>query len=466
MNLEGPIGPTLAFAGVGAFAALTSNDGGSVWVAVACAAALILLTFAAAAETVLQQVGVHRLRKVLDRDAAHAGAGAHARSEALKDERNHSRLLITLQSLHILTLFNFGGLVTSLLTASALQPEELALSLLLSLGLVLVLEIVVRAYARAHSLKLAPLLLPVSLTLCKLSGPLIWLLLTCLRPVLPRNLSTAAALGSNLEDLEEEIRTLQQRGLLEQDQGQILQSVFQFGETIAKEVMVPRVDMVCVEIDTPLHQVLDLMIQCGYTRLPVYEESVDSILGLVHAKDLLRRLSGPESDKIRQQPVARADLRETLFVPGTKKIAKILRELQQKQITMAIVVDEYGGTDGLLTLEDIVEEIVGEITDEYDQAHEGIQLLKDGSSIVDAKIVIEDVNEFLHLELPFDEHETLGGYVYGLFGRVPQAGETIAVDGLRFTVDSVHKQRIKRVHIHKVEESVESEAEPVASVPP
>jgi len=258
---------------------------------------------------------------------------------------------------------------------------------------------------------------------------------------------------------------LQQQGLLEQDQGQILQSVFQFGETIAKEVMVPRVDMVCVELGSSLHQVLDLMIQCGYTRLPVYEESVDNILGLVHAKDLLRRLGGPDSTTVRQQPIAQAELREILIVPGTKKIAKILRELQQKQITMAVVVDEYGGTDGLMTLEDIVEELVGEITDEYDQAHEGIQLLKDGSSVVDAKIVIEDVNEFLRLELPFDEHETLGGYVYGLFGRVPQEGEKVQVDDLVFTADSVHKQRIKRVHIQKAESPREgTKSETVAAL--
>lgn len=448
MSHPDPTGPTLAEAGVGAFASIPHGDGVSLWVLAACAGALLLVAFAAAAETALQQVGVHRLRKVLDSEATPSG---HSRSDAVKDEHNHTRLLITLQSLHILMLFNLGGLATTVLTGVATSAQSFGVALLLILGLVLVVEIVVRAYARAKSQALATGLLPLAVTLSKVAAPFMWFLLMILRPILPKNLSTAAALGSDLEDLEDEIRNLQVRGLLEQDQGQILQSVFQFGETIAKEVMVPRVDMVCVELDTPLHQVLDLMIGAGYTRLPVWEESIDNVQGLVHAKDLLRKLGGPDAEHVRQQPITKADLREILIVPGTKKIAKILRELQQKQITMAIVLDEYGGTDGIMTLEDIVEEIVGEITDEYDQAHEGIQLLKDGSSIVDAKIVIEDVNEFLRLDLPVDEHETLGGYVYGLFGRVPQAGERVGVDGLQFTVESVHKQRIKRVLIEKSE---------------
>jgi len=419
------------------------------WVILACSLALLLVAFSAAAETALQQTGVFRLRKLIHLSQANGEA------VDLWDEQNHTRLLLTMQTLHIIMLLNLGGLLLSLWMPYVEQVAHLLVGLWASVGLVIAVEIVARTYARTYSQAAARFLLPTSLALTRLATPFFWILMLILRPVTPPSASTAATLADDLEELTHDILQLQQQGLLEQDQSQILQSVFQFGETIAKEVMVPRVDMVCVELGSPFHQVLDLMIQCGYTRLPVYEESVDNILGFVHAKDLLRKM-GAEPAHFRQQPIDRSDLREILVVPGTKKIAKTLRELQQKQITMAIVVDEYGGTDGLLTLEDIVEEIVGEITDEYDQAHEGIQMLKDGSSVVDAKIVIEDVNEFLRLELPTDESETLGGYVYGLFGRVPQEGEEVKVSDLVFTANSVHKQRIKRVHIRRIQSSEET----------
>lgn len=426
------------------------------WILATCLLALVLVAFAAASETALHQTGVFRLRKLLGGDKNQSG------TEFPWDEHNQARLLFTIQALHIVLLLNLGGLLLGLLSRQWEEPWQLALGLVGALLLVLEVEILARTYARLNPGWFARSLLPTGLLLTRLTSPLFWLLTI----VIPKRTGQRTTLADDFEELTEDIRVLQQQGLLEQDEGQIIQSVFQFGETIAKEVMVPRVDMVCVELGTPLNQVLDLMIQCGYTRLPVWEDSVDNILGLVHAKDLLRKLGGGTAAQVKKEPIQKSDLREILVVPGSKKIAKILRELQQKQITMAIVVDEYGGTDGCMTLEDIVEEIVGEITDEYDQAHEGIQLLKDGSSIVDAKIVIEDVNEFLRLQLPYDEHETLGGYVYGLFGRVPLAGEKVHVDSLEFTVDSVHKQRIKRVHIQKLEKAsdvVSAEATSVAA---
>lgn len=438
------------------------DDGGTSWVVLACVLALALVAFAAACETTLHQTGVYKLRKLLDSEP---GNGGNSKNYSPWDEHNHTRLLLTVQALHIVMLLNLGGLMISLLVARVEERWQLGVGMLFCVTCVLGVELLARTYARVHSRSMAQMLMPTGLALTRIAGPVFWLVSLMLKPLSPARASSTATLADDLEELSEGIQRLQQRGLLEHDESQILQSAFQFGETIAREVMIPRVDMVCVEIGSPLHQVLDLMISCGHTRLPVYKESVDEILGLVHAKDLLRKLDNPKLSEVREQPILESVLREICIIPGTKKIAKVLRELQRSQITMAIVVDEYGGTDGLLTLEDIVEELVGEITDEYDQANEGVQLLKDGSSIVDAKILIEDVNELLRLDLPHDEHDTLGGYVYGLFGRVPQAGEHTLAGELKFTVDSVHKQRIKRVRIGRAEpaDHAEEEEESLAS---
>ncbi len=236
------------------------------------------------------------------------------------------------------------------------------------------------------------------------------------------------------------------QGVLEQGEAEMIHSIIEFGDTIAREVMVPRVDIAAVPLEMPLDQVIDRMIERGFSRLPVYQDSIDHVVGLVYGKDLLAaerqgRMDSPLADLIRPAK----------FVPGSKTVDLILRELQQEKLAMAIVVDEYGGTEGLLTMEDILEEIVGEIIDEYDP--EGVPVVAmeaDGAARVDAKMILEDVNSTLDLNLPVDEHETLGGYVYGLLGRVPVQGEAVEVDGLRLEVAGVDRQRITSIRIRRL----------------
>lgn len=405
----------------------------------------------AATEAALNQIGIHRVRRTLEVQQKKNGTSAE-RGEDPPVLQEQSTVLQTLLISRVLTMLLYGATLCLL----ALQLDQIGpRATLVALGvfLVLLVDIGSRQLAVNNSQAVAQRTYPLGVLISRLLHPIVLLLRVFTRPLLPRaNPGALNPLGTSLEEIHEDLLQLQMQGLLEQDETQIIQSVFEFGETIAKEIMVPRVDMVCAELGSPLRKVLDLIIESGFTRIPVYEEDVDTILGLVHAKDLLRQLESTDASTFRITPLRKEDLREVLIVPGTKRIAKILRELQRGKITMAIVVDEYGGTDGLLTLEDIVEEIVGEITDEYDQASEGVQIHRDGSSIVDAKMVIEDVNEFLKLDLPVDEHETLGGYVYGLFGRVPKTGETVESDGLRITVEATSRQRITRVRIRPVTE--------------
>jgi CBS domain containing-hemolysin-like protein len=229
---------------------------------------------------------------------------------------------------------------------------------------------------------------------------------------------------------------------LEEEKRELMHSIFEFGETTAKEVMVPRIDMIMAEAQTPRREVLRLIAEHGHSRIPVYDESVDRIIGVAHVRQLVQdgSLEGDE------RPI-REFVREVLFVPEVKKIDELMREFQEKKSHLAIVVDEYGGTSGMVTLEDVLEELVGEIEDEWDREEKLVEKLANGTWRVAGKIDIDDLNEELNLQLPTENSDTLGGFVYELAGRVPSQGEVVEWQSLRFVIERVHRQRIVRVRI-------------------
>jgi CBS domain containing-hemolysin-like protein len=249
---------------------------------------------------------------------------------------------------------------------------------------------------------------------------------------------------------EEEIKTMvdagEEGGAIEQEEKQMIYSIFQFGDTLAREVMVPRVDMVALDAGTPIPVAVDIILKAGHSRIPVYEESTDNILGLLYAKDLLR---------VWHEGAAGRGLRDLLrpayFVPEAKKLDDLLDELQRKRVHIALVVDEYGGIAGLVTLEDIVEEIVGEIRDEYDVAEEPrVEAVGEGEYVLDGRIDLDDVNELLDADLPRETADTLGGFVYSELGRVPNAGETLAAGGLELVVQEVTSRRIRKIRARRL----------------
>jgi CBS domain containing-hemolysin-like protein len=228
---------------------------------------------------------------------------------------------------------------------------------------------------------------------------------------------------------EEEIMTLvdagEEGGAIEEEEKAMIYSIFQLGDTLAREVMIPRIDIQSLDGDTTLAESTDLLLQSGFSRAPVYRNSVDNIIGLAYIKDLLDGWR-----KGRQfEPISNF-MREAYFIPEGMKLDDLLAEMQAKRVHMAIVVDEYGGTAGVVTIEDIVEEIVGEIRDEYDFSG-GIDL--------------DDVNLLAGSELPKDTSETLGGFIYSHLGRVPIRGEVVEAGGLRLIVDQVAGRRIRKV---------------------
>ncbi|MBC8171681.1 MAG: HlyC/CorC family transporter [Anaerolineae bacterium] len=266
---------------------------------------------------------------------------------------------------------------------------------------------------------------------------------------------------------EEEIMTMVESGhsggTIEEEEKDMIFSVLQLGETYASEVMIPRIDIKAVELDTPLEEARAIFVKSGLSRIPVYEDTIDTIKGVLYAKDLLAYWHNGNKDKIKS---IRDLLRPAYFVPETKPADELLKELQSKRVHMALVVDEYGGTAGIVTIENIIEEIIGDIQDEYDPPEEAeYTQVGDNEYIVDAGIDLDDLNDLLSIELPTDDSDTLGGFIFSYFGRVPTMGEEIdyADEHLMLRVESVEGRRIRKVRIIRQVPKLESNENPVVT---
>jgi magnesium and cobalt exporter, CNNM family len=248
---------------------------------------------------------------------------------------------------------------------------------------------------------------------------------------------------------EDDIKTLVNVGVeqnvLEEQERELIHSIIEFGDTIVREVMTPRTDMVTVEVSSSPRLALDRVIAEGYSKLPVYEETVDNIIGVVHDRELLIALANGTI----ASTSLRSLMRPVTLVPQNKRISELLREMQRSKYSLAIVLDEYNGTAGLVTMEDLLEEIVGEIRDEHDEGEEEpIRRLSDTESVVEAGTNTEDVNNALGIGLPHEEFETIGGFTVGLFGRLPREGEEIdAGNGVRLRIDRTRGRRILAVRV-------------------
>lgn len=254
---------------------------------------------------------------------------------------------------------------------------------------------------------------------------------------------------------EEEIKTLvtagEQEGLIEEEAMEMIYSIFRLDDMMTREVMLPRIDIVAVDVDSSMDQIVEVATRSGHSRIPVYEETIDNIIGILYVKDLL-----PFYASRAEPPVLREILRPASFVPEFKRLDTLLKEMQAQKVQMAIVVDEYGGVAGLVTLEDLVEEIVGEIQDEYD--HEEPEAVRDGEGafIFDARIPLDDVQELLNLALPLEEADSLGGFLYNELGHIPAPGETITVGTIVFTVVATDGRRIRKVRAAQAPAEIES----------
>jgi putative hemolysin len=245
-----------------------------------------------------------------------------------------------------------------------------------------------------------------------------------------------------------------EENVIEKDERSFIHSVIDFGDTVVREVMVPRPDMVTVEADTTVTAALEAALAAGYSRIPVHEQSIDDVVAIAYTKDLIRA----ERVGKGEQPVQQS-ARAAKFVPESKEVSDLLRQMQEEKFHMAIVVDEYGGTAGLVTLEDLLEELVGEIVDEFDIEEPDVEHHQNGSVTVSARLAVDDADELLGAELPQGSWDTVGGLMLGLVGRVPDEGDSVETDGFRLTALDVRGRRIGRVRIEPTTTSASADVE-------
>jgi len=286
----------------------------------------------------------------------------------------------------------------------------------------------------------------------KIFKPAIWLL-NGAGNILLRWINVQPASGHQMVHSVEELKMLvsasAEVGVFEADESVMLHAVFDFGSLVVRQVMIPRTEITAVEADTPLLEIISLVSESTYTKIPIYEDSIDQILGVVHIKDLLDALLKPDHEKY----IARDFVREALFVPETIPVSLLLTKFRNHRQHIAIAMDEYGGTSGMITLEDILEEIVGEVSDPFDETNPEFETLPDGSILVDGLTLIEEVNHQLELDLQDPDYDTIAGFVLGKLGRMPVVNDVIETDQLTLRVVEMDGMRIARLAITRLSSS-------------
>ncbi len=413
---------------------------------IAIAVALIFLAgLASMADAALATVSAARAAEMV----REGKRGAAAMTAVVSDVVRHLNLLLLLRLLCELTATTMIALVAvdswgigwraALITAGAMTVVSFV-----------VVGVAPRTLGRQHAYAVGLASAPLVRWLGKVLNPLASLLILIGNAVTPGKGFPEGPFGSQVE-LRELVDLAEQRGVVEHGEREMIHSVFALGDTIAREVMVPRTEMVWIEASKSLQQALYLFLRSGFSRIPVIGDTVDDVLGVLYLKDVIRRT---QSGDPAAPAEAVADLmRAATFVPESKPVDDLLSEMQAARTHLVVVVDEYGGTAGLVTIEDILEEIVGEITDEYDVERPPVEHLADGAVRVTARLPIEDLGEIFDVELPADEVETVGGLLAQTLGRVPIPGAHVDVGGLHLIAEGTagRRNRIDSVLVRRVE---------------
>ena len=399
---------------------------------------LLISAFLSVIRTVFLNVSVSDF----DEDQNSGETGARIARMVLDD---YTRLHITLRFLHSLSNIFFVGYllwIFSPVVPTIGHMEILALALISSLTLLILGEMIPQALVVTVPKLWAIRLAPAMLGLTWICSPI-----TSLLQYVANRLGVPPNERERLLVTPDQIKTLvdagEEGGSIEQDERQMIHSVFQFSDTLVREVMIPRINVLALDVETTLSEAHTAVVVNGYSRIPIYEQTVDNIIGLLYAKDLLASHNNGE-----EIPVLRDMLRKPFFVPETKKIDALLPELQGQRMHMAIVVDEYGGMAGVVTLEDLVEELIGEVQDEYDLEEDiPFRQTSEHEYLVQGRIDIDDLNRKLHTDIDGGDSDTLAGFIFEQLGRVPVLGESIEVNGFMLEVHQVVERQIRWVRV-------------------
>ena len=409
-----------------------------LYLAAAVFVGLVLFLFSATAETALAALSRARTNQLAER-----GLAAARRLDVFLDYPN--RFLTSTHVLRLLAgVFTTAFLVALVIRAWGATPGQM---LVTSLAIFLVLTLLL-SFPRGIAVHdpertLIALYYPVRTTAALLS-PVVRLL---------NRIGGAAARAAGLGDVpegpvhtEDDLHThasaAHEAGIIEEDEQEMIDAVIDMDKTTAREIMVPRMDVTSLPADATVDRAVDLIRARGYSRIPVYEESIDNIIGVLYAKDLFRYLRAVQTDL-----QVRGLVRPAYFIPESKKTDELLRELQRQKVHIAIVADEYGGTAGIVTIEDLLEEIVGEIQDEYDREEAKIVSISEDEAIFDATVSIDDVNDALKLNLEGEDVDTIGGLLYERLGKVPALGDQTELEGVLLRVESTAGRRIRKVRV-------------------
>lgn len=409
---------------------------------------IFLSAFFSASETAFIAFGRHHFQKIAE-----------------KDEKKAIRLGFWFKNPQkILVTALVGNNVVNILAAVLLtivslrywpKLHPMAVTLILTFIILVFGEIIPKSFAKKYSESIAYHLSPVVRFFSFLFTPVVKFLLVFSRGLVKVFGGNIGSLFPVLteDDLKAMIIAGEEEGILEEEEKNMIDSIFNLGDTFVKEIMTPRVNIVAVTNNNPANEILRLIAREGYSRLPVYRENLDKIVGIVYVKDIIAY--GFNNSPAQEKAKAEDFMREAYFIPETKKVSDLMKELQNKKMQMAIIVDEYGGTAGIVTMEDLVEEIVGEISDEYKKEIKELTHLADGSFLVHGGMEIEKANEMMELDIPEGEFETIAGFVLAHFGKFPVKGEGFIYGGHEFTVYEADHKKVRFVRIKKTEKKEE-----------
>jgi CBS domain containing-hemolysin-like protein len=381
------------------------------------------------------EVALSRMSRVAVEEMVTEGRPGAKRLQGLLVEGPRSLNLLLL--LRLVCEVAAVGMVTSY----TLDRVDGSAAVWLAVGVMVVVSYVFigvapRTIGIQHAPKVALISAAPVIALTRVFGPLPSLLILLGNALTPGKGFREGPFASEAE-LRDLVERAQRRGVVEQSERDMIESVFELGDTIVREVMVPRTDIVVIERGKTVKQALNLLLRSGFSRMPVVGDNTDDVLGVVYLRDLVKKERSEGGGAAKVEDVKRP----AVFVPESKPIDELLREMQTELGHIAIVVDEYGGTAGLVTLEDIVEEVVGEITDEYDREGPAVETLSDGSCRITARFPIEDLEDLYGVTLPHEDVETVGGLIASMLGRVPIPGATVEVDGLILVAESAKGRR-------------------------